>query len=499
MLAKLAVTCAMVIAGQTPPDVVYTNLHRGQIPAQIHPERMAEIKELHLFVSPDRGKTWHEEDKIAPSNAYFGYWPATDGEYWFHVVTVNQQNKQDPRVDDLAKTPPMLKLVIDTKLPELKITTAQRQGDELAVSWWVNELHPDPSQLKVEYRTADSTTWTSMPLTPNPTGTTKAKVNTSAPLVVRLSFKDLASNYAEVEAPVTGTVTTAGYKAQPPLEVPPLPGGPSVPGGPPSLGGAPPTGQDLQLPQATKGGTAIASSSDPGQGTLVPQHAPPTAAAPRGMPPLELVNDPEIVLEYEVSKVGPSGLSKVEVWITRDGGANWVRFAEDPDAIKATTGGKYKRTLMLPGEGVYGISLVVKSKAGMGKPGPRPGDVPEMMVEVDTTPPQAQLLPLTPDVSRRDTLILSWTAEDRNLGPTPITLEWAERPTGPWQPIATDLPNTTRQYAWRLPPSLPSHVHLRLTVRDAAGNLAVAVTREPQLVDLSEPEGRLIRVSPAKK
>ena len=104
----------------------------------------------------------------------------------------------------------------------------------------------------------------------------------------------------------------------------------------------------------------------------------------------------------------------------------------------------------------------------------------------------------TSDSQRRDCLVLSWIAKDRNLGATPITLEWSERPTGPWQPIAANLPNTGR-HPWHLPPSLPSHVYLKMTVRDTAGNMAVAVTREPQLVDLSEPEGRLLRVTTANK
>ena len=246
---------------------------------------------------------------------------------------------------------------------------------------------------------------------------------------------------------------------------------------------------------------AIASSADASQGSPVPVQMP-NHTQPRSMPAVQIVNEPEIVVDYEVSKIGPSGLGKIEVWITRDTGATWTRFAEDPDANQATTGGQYKRTLTLPGQGVYGISLVVKSKAGIGKPAPRAGDIPEMLVEVDTTPPEAQLLELVPDPQRRDTVILSWVATDRNLAPNPVTLEWAANATGPWQIIAANLPNTLQnsgRFPWLLPKSLPSHVYLKLTVRDTAGNEAVAVTREPQLVDLSEPEGRLVRVMPANK
>ena len=240
---------------------------------------------------------------------------------------------------------------------------------------------------------------------------------------------------------------------------------------------------------------AIASSNDNSQGSPV-SAGQPAPGSQRSMPALQVVNDPEIVLEYEVSKVGPSGLAKIEVWITRNGGANWQRFAEDPDASEATSGGQYKRTLVLPGEGVYGISLVVKSKAGIGKPAPRSGDLPEMLVEVDTTPPEAKLFPIIPDPQHRDTVILDWSATDRNLGA--IALAWAERPNGPWQVIAANLANTGH-YAWRLPETMPSHIYIKLVARDTAGNEAVALTREPQLVDLSEPEGKLLRVVPASK
>jgi len=530
-LTKLALTCALLTAGQAPSDVVYTNLRTGRIPPVINPERTAEIRELQLFMSPDRGRSWNQVDKITPDKDGFSYSVPCDGEYWYHVVIVNQQGKQEP--SDLYKTPPMMKLIVDSKPPELKITSAQRQGDDLVVSWLVREDNPDPPKLKLEYRAADSTVWTPFQLSPGPQGTAKARLTTQAPLVVRLQFRDLANNAASVEAQVPGTVAAAVYN--PPagnpkapdeslsplapsgrgaggegfsgIPTPPaVPDRPALPPPPPAY--SPQPGQDLQsvggLPPGvpSQPGTgaktvAIASTADTSQGSPVPLQMP-NAASPRAMPQLQVVNDPEIVLEYEVSKVGPSGLGKIEVWITRDGGANWIRFAEDPDASQATTSGQYKRTLTLPGEGVFGIRLVVESKAGIGKPAPRAGDLPDMLVEVDATPPEAKLFPLIPDTQRQGTVILSWTAKDRNLATTPITLEWAERSTGPWQIIAPNLPNSGR-FPWVLPKNLPSHVYLKLTARDAAGNEAVAITRDPQLVDLSEPEGRLLRVMPANR
>jgi len=91
--------------------------------------------------------------------------------------------------------------------------------------------------------------------------------------------------------------------------------------------------------------------------------------------------------------------------------------------------------------------------------------------------------------------VVSWDAQDKNLSPNPVTLEWAERQGGPWQPIGVDLPNTGR-HTWKLPPNLPYHVFMRLMVRDAAGNVSLAETDRPVLVDLSEPEAVITTIKP---
>ena len=115
-----------------------------------------------------------------------------------------------------------------------------------------------------------------------------------------------------------------------------------------------------------------------------------------------------------------------------------------------------------------------------------------MRVELDTSLPEALLYGPQPSPTQRDSLMLTWKASDNRLGANPITLQWAERRDGPWEFIgASQLPNTG-SYSWRVPRNVPPKVHLRLTARDAAGNVAVAETREPVLVDLSVPVSRIL-------
>jgi len=89
-------------------------------------------------------------------------------------------------------------------------------------------------------------------------------------------------------------------------------------------------------------------------------------------------------------------------------------------------------------------------------------------------------------------LVLSWKATDNRLAPSPISLQWAERKDGEWHNIGeAQMPNTG-SYNWHVPANIPAKVLLRLTVRDVAGNVAVAETGEPILVDLSVPEPRIL-------
>jgi hypothetical protein len=206
---------------------------------------------------------------------------------------------------------------------------------------------------------------------------------------------------------------------------------------------------------------------------------------------LQFTNNPHVDMDYELLKVGSSGVEMVELWITRDDGRTWRRFAEDPDKSPPFT-------IDLPGEGVYGFHLIVRGRSGLGKPAPRSGDAPELRLEVDMTPPVGQLFAPEADPRREDVLVLLWHAADRNLTVHPITLLWSESAEGPWRTIAAGLPNTGR-HSWTPPSDLPYQVYLRMETGDKAGNIGVTVTGQPVLVDLLEPAARLHGIQSRKE
>ena len=62
-----------------------------------------------------------------------------------------------------------------------------------------------------------------------------------------------------------------------------------------------------------------------------------TPATARRLPPIQYVNQHQIMLEYELHRVGPSGIGGIEVWLTKDDGQAWEPYARDEDVQSGST------------------------------------------------------------------------------------------------------------------------------------------------------------------
>lgn len=214
----------------------------------------------------------------------------------------------------------------------------------------------------------------------------------------------------------------------------------------------------------------------------------PSAAAPKDDEPRTIVvNRTDFQIGYRIDDLGPSGLGKVELFITTDSGHKWYRYGTDPD-------NKSPFAVSVPADGTYGFELRVRNGAGIGDDPPRPGDKPSIVVLVDKTLPTAQLMP--PQIGRgksHNKVLLRWTAEDAHFGPTPVLLEYAAEKSGPWQKISDWQANTGR-YIWSIDPGMPGKVFVRLTVKDRAGNVAQSVTADQLVIDFTRPTAHIIDV-----
>ena len=468
-------------------EISYMNDREFSIPITLpdDPVERANIERLFLYVSTDGGKSWRKEKTASPKSEAFPYLAPEDGVYWFNVQTEDKQKKHKPV--DVSAEPPGLKVVVDTRKPAIRLT-AERQGEQVNVNWEIREDNPDLSSFRLEYRIGDSPTWYGVAVTPPAlTGQHKILVNSPGFVSVRLHVEDYAHNLGtaladavEVATPVS-QLTSREAAAPQGMSAPPV--------RPPSMDTRTAAAANAPAAPEEPKQRPIASTWRPAPNATF--SAPPSSAPPTQVssttnrtksgfgPQLKHTNQRKIGLNYE-AKTGPSGIGVVQLWMTRDDGRSWQKMAEAQEA-------KPPFPIELPPEdGVYGFALVVRSKAGLGRADPRPGETPDVRVELDTTPPEGELSKVEADPRRKDMLFLMWKAQDKNLTATPITLKWSDKPGGEWKPVADSIPNTGK-YAWIMPEGLPYQVYLRMEIRDLAGNVSIAESEEPVVIDLQEP------------
>src|SRR5206468_12383227 len=132
-----------------------------------------------------------------------------------------------------------------------------------------------------------------------------------------------------------------------------------TPGGVEELSPAP-----SALKEKTPGGV-VASSPTSGGPTAAPAALPGmTADKDIG---LQVINNRRVTMEYEVAKLGPSGVGSVDLYVSRDNGLKWDRVEGEHGVAPTPPGAKpgevMRRTISvdMTSDGVYGFYLVVKS------------------------------------------------------------------------------------------------------------------------------------------
>ncbi len=303
----------------------------------------------------------------------------------------------------------------------------------------------------------------------------KAVVNGSAPL------------------PVTTTAQAAAPKPLPPIKTLP----PTLPGEVlPPLGGAtaastpsPTTAPtDVVIDQELARATMVQAPSDRPESEFRPSKFPLTSAlvkkapadgeapaANGAAPAIRMVNNKRITLNYELKDVGVSGVSGVELWCTLDA-HTWKR-----GEIVAQTNHSF--TVEVKEEGLHGFTLLARNGSGVGKESPAVGEQPQVWVMVDYTKPTVQITSVEVGHSgKAPTVQVHWLVKDKNLGPRPITLAYAEQAEGPWTTIAAGVENHG-QFEWQPPAAAPHRMFLRVEAVDMPGNVASAQTANALRLD----------------
>ena len=548
LLSVVFATASSAVAQTGLPGVVQaqpvrTNRTAFRIPYQYNPDEISRLgaREIRLFVSRDRGLQWHHVDTVSPAAGKFNFRSSGDGEYWFAVQTVDNSGQVHPSGPVMQ---PGLIVVVDTAKPVLSIGLRQTEPGRVELTWTSNDMDINPQSLTLEYTQTGQTGWQRVTVMPAASGRTTWSVPMGGLVAVRGTIRDHAGNEAASQFqtqispvsasapmqlppgashPVTGPQGTPSFpQANRPLPGPltsnpvnPLPTQPPGPAAPVPPGAPQPAFQNNPLqsnpmPPATTGSPMF--SSQPPATTGFPDNVDhgtrpmensfvaarpatgfesPAATQPAASQPgYRTVNSRRFHIDYRIDDIGPSGVGAVDLFVTQNNGQKWYRYGIDDDR-------RSPFEVEVPGDGIYGFSIRVASGAGLADAPPEPGEEPEIVIVVDSSPPVVQLFPLQqgtgPDTNR---ILITWEAADQKLADRPVALSYSANPNGPWEPISDWLPNSGR-FVWQVGQGIPARLYVRLIARDAAGNIARVDTPNPVLVDLARPSARIVDVDAA--
>lgn len=481
-----------------------TRQHAFTIPFRIEPARSPAEQpvEVQLHVSADQGATWEVASRVKPDKGSFVYRAPHDGEYWYAIRTVDARGAVKPEGQLAAQ----LKVWVDTVAPRLDIIASRGEAGEIVVRWQAVDPHLKPSSFKLEYQSSPGAPWERVAVDSRPNAmrhTTSGEATWwpkagSGNVTVRAEITDQAGNPALNQA----VVKVDPQAADPPRS----PGSDKANAAPQgntatNMSGAPDSGGANDewrhaAPAEPRDERAPRVAAQPvSQPVSQPKEAAVTASpldftvVPSGER-ARMVNVRNFELEYELASVGSSGVSKVELWGTRDGGRTWQVFGVDTD-------NKSPLDVKVDHEGVYGFRIAVVSGSGLGGQPPAEGDPADLWIGIDLSKPVGTLTGAEPSDDGSE-LVITWDAGDDALDVRPITLSFSESARGPWTPIASGLENTG-SYTWHIEGKVPALVYLRLEIRDEAGNVTTIDRPEPVSLDRSKPEGRIRGVRPVGK
>jgi hypothetical protein len=513
-------------------------------------DQKSAIHSIELYVSRDPGGVWELGATATPDAKSIPYAAKEDGVYLVNMVIVYKSGVRDPA--DVTKAVPLQKLIVDATAPVVRIKTADRKGDEIRVAWSIDDRNPADAKTKLEWKPLGDSelAWKAVAIGTPDRRSAAFSPGTTAGVTVRVTVEDAAGNKTtetkdilgsatsaaipapDLKSPTTGesgivlpTLAPAGSAPASKASIPapdltkpvaelPKPAFPSI--APPSLTSTPPAPTPVPafvtpppsaaapMSQANTPGTSTIAMGSGLNSTTTP------AAAASETPGVKVVNFLKFDVPYQL-EAGPSGISKIEMYVTRDDGKTWAKWSVHDGDQKPLRVALDARSNAQP-EGSYGFRLVPISGAGISEVPPTEGSAPDFRVLVDLTPPLIKVYAPEADAARPGTLTLKWEVKDKNPAKDGVAIAWSETPAGPWKAVGPEAASTvvagagidaavrladTGSFAWKLPEKVAAKVYLKVTAWDAAGNKSEVTTPNPVLVDLTKPRARIQDIVPA--
>jgi len=499
-------------------EPLFTNVGRFEIPFEMETEPGKRPQGFAvLFSSQDGGRTWEKLSTVPAVSQGFTFTAPRDGHYSFAIRTTDAQGNLQQAIQGSA---PELEVIVDTVSPEIQLDLREGSNGQVLVNWVIKDASVAAQSLSIEFADGTDGRWKPVRFVPAVNGQAAIQCGRSSVVSVRAAVKDVAGNqgekssqlvlrnngvatnavpsnsYSQSNAPALGPSPFASTNSVAEqssgmngLTLPSNSNGTFLPNTPfaaaeiPKIQSGSSTSSMFQIPTASTqtpySTTPVASYDLPTPGMMKEASYQPTTGA-------QVIKHHIFDLEYQVDDVGPSGISAVELFVTEDGGWNWFTYGNDDDLRSPVL-------IDTRGEGTFGFVVRVRNGLGFADDPPQPGQAPEMVVTVDESLPIIELAQPTMRTDGFGTIQLSWQVREKNPAGTPVRLEYAAAPNGPWTPVF-DWQYDQSSYQWGVRPGTPNQMYFRLLARDAAGNVASAQTTQAVVVDLRRPVGRLLRV-----
>ena len=232
-------------------------------------------------------------------------------------------------------------------------------------------------------------------------------------------------------------------------------------------------------------------TAEPRSAIVKPGAVRPGAAPPPSPGDVKHVKNKTFQLDYQLddSTVGPSDVKNVDIWKMRQGGP-WQKCREPGPA-------KGPATVTVDAPGRWGFRLIPRSGVGLAEPDPRPGDQPDLWIQVDDQAPVVKItnVVVSPGAdSGRMTVF--WTASDPFLSRQPITISYSPIDREEWK----EIDKSENSGSFTCEPQkigLPYQFRLKVQAVDEAGNVGEDKWRETIKVDLKVPRIKHIEVKPS--
>src|SRR5262249_8804763 len=118
------------------------------IPVQIQHSQRLNVRELFLYASYDRGHTWALYERAAPGQFTFDFFAPRDGLYYFTVVVVHHDGRQEP--PDVNRALADVKIHVDSTKPHLELN-AVRNGKYIDVAWAVMDRYLSRESVRLSF------------------------------------------------------------------------------------------------------------------------------------------------------------------------------------------------------------------------------------------------------------------------------------------------------------------------------------------------------------